>query len=190
MPKQLLKVSEVAERLDISIDAIRKLCDEGVLKPIRSKGNHRLFDVRDVVALQKIDNIDYVAKAKKLRQEKLSKVELLDNELKKFTGTSTGVKLQLYEKLYKSCNGNVDNWSIIKNEDATKENSAVIFIAKHFEGDVFEYKCFPLYSDKKTVFAISTMLMGQNVEVPKIQDTQKGSLSDLLQALVSQIARM
>jgi len=47
----LLTISEVSERLGITIDSLRKWERKGVLKPIRTPGGHRRYSEEDLVSI-------------------------------------------------------------------------------------------------------------------------------------------
>ena len=47
-PKTVILASEAARRLSVSVDAVRRYGDEGILRVVRTSGGVRLFDSRDV----------------------------------------------------------------------------------------------------------------------------------------------
>ena len=196
----LLKIGETAKTLGVSVAAIRKWCDEGLLKPVVSESGHRLFKLKEVLDMKskttEEPEADFVLKAKQMREMRKEKLELLRNELKKFNGIATGITLVVEEEIYLNTDDDtVRPWLTVGHGGHT------IFLANHCEGEVYEFKNFPhLYPAAKYQPGWNDMLdgfsrlgmpaEGRTVVKAKVSNVKKGTLADLFDALSKQIANL
>ena len=51
MEKKYITIKEAAKLFGVSVDSIRRWSNEGKLKPIKTMGNHRRFDLAELEAI-------------------------------------------------------------------------------------------------------------------------------------------
>jgi DNA-binding transcriptional MerR regulator len=195
----LLKIGEASRLLGKSVSTLRDWCSQGLLKPVVFESGHRLFHINEVIAMKaktepkpETTEINYVQKAKQMREQRKEKLEFITKELKKFDGIATGIKLEVKEEIYLNTDDDtVRPWITVGHD------GHVIFVANHYEGEVYEFKNFQhlhpktkFYPGLDDMFANILPKESRTVITAKIHGVKKGTLDDLFNSLSKQIANL